>query len=101
VNISQPKLRSEKFYYYYYYNSFKNYIIQNFEYSDDDDNGGDNNNNNNNKSSKLNSNGVQNGDNTTNRPVSNCCDAKDPAQESELPNLKKVISRNIEKAAEL
>jgi hypothetical protein len=37
-------------------------------------------------------------DNTTNRPVSNCCDAKDPAQESELLNLKEVIPSNIENA---
>ena len=40
-------------------------------------------------------------DNTTNRPVSKCCGAKDPAQESELLNLKEVISSNIEKAAVL
>ena len=40
-------------------------------------------------------------DNTTNRPLSNCCDAKDPAQESEILNLKEVISSYIEKAAEL
>jgi hypothetical protein len=39
--------------------------------------------------------------NTTNRPLCNCCDAKDPTQESELLNLKEVISSNIEKAAEL
>jgi hypothetical protein len=35
--------------------------------------------------------------NTTNRPLCNCCDAK----ESELLNLKEVISSNIENAAEL
>jgi len=40
-------------------------------------------------------------DNHTNRPLSNWCDAKDPAQESELLNLKQVISSNIEKAAEI